>query len=28
MIPWALLAQVAHEPAAHEGAEKAVEGAA
>ena len=28
MIPWALLAQVAHEPAAREGAEKAVEGAA
>jgi len=28
MIPWALLAQVAHEPAAHEGAEKAAEGAA
>ena len=28
MIPWALLAQAVHEPAAHEGAEKAAEGAA
>ena len=28
MIPWALLAQAAHEPAAHETAEKAAEGAA
>jgi F-type H+-transporting ATPase subunit a len=28
MIPWALLAQAAQEPAAHEGAEKAAEGAA
>jgi F-type H+-transporting ATPase subunit a len=28
MIPWALLAQVAHEPAAHEGAEKTAEAAA
>jgi F-type H+-transporting ATPase subunit a len=28
MIPWALLAQVAHEPAAHEGGEKAAEAAA
>jgi F-type H+-transporting ATPase subunit a len=28
MIPWVLLAQAVHEPGAHEGAEKAVEGAA
>jgi F-type H+-transporting ATPase subunit a len=28
MTPWALLAQAAHEPAAHEAAEKAAEGAA
>ena len=28
MIPWALLAQAVHEPAAHEGAGKAAEGAA